>query len=86
LVKLTLEPPTTSVRLAAVVHLTHINDHGTIVRAANSFGLAGPVAGLLVHLYGDGAASGDGAFSGDALGAADVAAYIVGGDALGREG
>jgi hypothetical protein len=82
-VGLTFEPATTSIRLTAVVHFAHVHHDRPVVRASDSFGFAGPIAGLLVHFYGDGAAGSNGAFSCDTLGATDVAADVVGADALG---
>lgn len=52
------------------------------MRAANGFILAAAVAVLLVHFHSHSAAGLDRAFSGNALGAANVTAYVVGGDAL----
>ena len=50
--------------------------------ASNCFVFAAAVAVLLVHFDCHDAASRNGAFSSHALGAADVAAHVVGGDAL----
>jgi hypothetical protein len=52
------------------------------MRTTNSFVLAAPVAVLLMHLDGDCVSCCDGAFACYALGAAGVAAYVVGGNAL----
>jgi len=52
------------------------------VRTTDRFVLAASVAVLLMHLDRHGAASFDRAFTGHAFGAADVAADVVGGDAL----
>lgn len=63
-----------------VVNLAHVDHDGAKVVAPDGFRAARPVVGLLVHLDEEVAAGGDLAYSGDALGAADVAGYVGGGD------
>lgn len=76
-VPVTLEPSSTPISLAAVVHFAHVHHDRTIVCTADSFVLAAPVTVLLVHLDGHSVARCDCAFTCYALGAAGIATYVI---------
>lgn len=82
---LTLEPPTASISLTAVVYFAHVDQYWTIVCATNSFVIAASITVLLVHLHSYGVACCNGAFACYALGAAGIAAYVIGAYALGKK-
>jgi hypothetical protein len=64
-------------RRSNIINLSHVDNGGTVVIAADSFVRARAVTGLLVHLDGDGVASFDGTSAGSRSAAVDVTGQVL---------